>query len=143
MYTLDWRNTDFLYNILYNYFQVLSIVLGMVLRALGPDRESDYDSDDAPSVPARLPLLRNQYQHGINYSEHTLPQSSDSWSLRILDKVRYVFQQIISSFPRFLLSLLSISNAFPCFPFPFRLTNENFLTMNLWMELSPCFGLKV
>nr|CAJ86203.1 B0213E10.2 [Oryza sativa]CAJ86261.1 H0801D08.19 [Oryza sativa] len=66
--------------------QVLSIVLGMVLRALGPDRESDYDSDDDPSVPARLPLLRNQYQHGINYSEHTLPQSSDSWSLRILDK---------------------------------------------------------
>uniref|UniRef100_A0A0E0H7J8 Uncharacterized protein n=1 Tax=Oryza nivara TaxID=4536 RepID=A0A0E0H7J8_ORYNI len=62
--------------------QVLSIVLGMVLRALGPDRESDYDSDDDPSVPARLPLLRNQ------------------------------------------------------------LTNENFLTMNLWMELSPCFGLK-
>uniref|UniRef100_A0A0E0KWW4 Tetraspanin family protein n=1 Tax=Oryza punctata TaxID=4537 RepID=A0A0E0KWW4_ORYPU len=66
--------------------QVLSIILGMVLRALGPDRESDYDSDDDPSVPARLPLLRNQSQHGINYSEHTLPQSSDSWSVRISDK---------------------------------------------------------
>ncbi|XP_006653035.1 tetraspanin-19 [Oryza brachyantha] len=66
--------------------QVLSIILGMVLRALGPDRECDYDSDDDPSVPARLPLLRNQSQHGINYAEHILPQSSDSWSVRILDK---------------------------------------------------------
>ncbi|KAL5215254.1 hypothetical protein ABZP36_004406 [Zizania latifolia] len=66
--------------------QVLSIILGMILRALGPDRESDYDSDDDLAVPASLPLLRNQSQHGRNYVEPTLLQSSDSWSVRILDK---------------------------------------------------------
>ena len=47
----------------YSVFQVLSIILGMVLRTLGPDRETDYDSDDDTTVPARLPLLRNQAQH--------------------------------------------------------------------------------
>ncbi|KAG1359560.1 Tetraspanin-19 [Cocos nucifera] len=39
--------------------QALSIFLAMVLRALGPDHGSYYDSDD-DIVPARLPLLRNQ-----------------------------------------------------------------------------------
>lgn len=57
----------------------------MVLRALGPEREIDYDSDD-DAVPARLPLLRNQAQHGANYVEPNLSRSSDSWSVRILDK---------------------------------------------------------
>ena len=47
----------------YSVFQVLLIILGMVLRTLGPDRETDYDSDDDTTVPARLPLLRNQAQH--------------------------------------------------------------------------------
>jgi hypothetical protein len=52
--------------------QVLSIVLGMVLRTLGPDRETDYDSEDDTAVPARLPLLRNQSQHGSwDYAEAT------------------------------------------------------------------------
>ncbi|KQJ85328.1 hypothetical protein BRADI_5g26350v3 [Brachypodium distachyon] len=65
--------------------QALSIILAMVLRALGPEREIDYDSDD-DAVPARLPLLRNQAQHGANYVEPNLSRSSDSWSVRILDK---------------------------------------------------------
>ncbi|KAF8780069.1 hypothetical protein HU200_001721 [Digitaria exilis] len=66
--------------------QVLSIILGMVLRTLGPDLETDYDSDDDAVVPARLPLLRNQSQHG--YAEPNTSRRSDSWKLRILDKVR-------------------------------------------------------
>nr|CAB3497130.1 unnamed protein product [Digitaria exilis] len=65
--------------------QVLSIILGMVLRTLGPDLETDYDSDDDAVVPARLPLLRNQSQHG--YAEPNTSRRSDSWKLRILDKV--------------------------------------------------------
>lgn len=60
--------------------QVLSIILAMVLRALGPDRESDYDSDDDTTVPARLPLLRNQAQHAPSYVEPNLPRRSDLWS---------------------------------------------------------------
>uniref|UniRef100_A0A1D1YHB2 Histone-lysine N-methyltransferase PRDM9 n=1 Tax=Anthurium amnicola TaxID=1678845 RepID=A0A1D1YHB2_9ARAE len=38
--------------------QALSIFMAMVLRAMGPDREREYDSDD-DYVPTRLPLLRN------------------------------------------------------------------------------------
>ncbi|CAD6259050.1 unnamed protein product [Miscanthus lutarioriparius] len=60
---------------------------GMVLRTLGPDRETDYDSDDDTTVPARLPLLRNQAQHGSDYAEPNTSRRSDSWKLRILDKV--------------------------------------------------------
>ncbi|CAN6241425.1 unnamed protein product [Urochloa humidicola] len=67
--------------------QVLSIILGMVLRTLGPDRETDYDSDDDTTVPARLPLLRNQSQHGPDYAEPNTYRRSDSWKLRILDNV--------------------------------------------------------
>ncbi|WVZ87714.1 hypothetical protein U9M48_034310 [Paspalum notatum var. saurae] len=67
--------------------QVLSIILGMVLRTLGPDREIDYDSDDDATVPTRLPLLRNMSQHGSGYDEPNTSRRSDSWTLRILDKV--------------------------------------------------------
>jgi hypothetical protein len=77
--------------------QALSIILAMVLWALGPYREIDYDSDDDP-VPARLPLLRNQAQHGPSYVETNLPRRSDSWTLRILDKVRCLATSISSFF---------------------------------------------
>ncbi|XP_078427437.1 tetraspanin family protein [Wolffia australiana] len=39
--------------------QGMAIIMAMVLRAMGPYREHDYDSDD-DYIPARLPLLRNQ-----------------------------------------------------------------------------------
>ncbi|KMZ56968.1 Tetraspanin-19 [Zostera marina] len=52
--------------------QILSILLAMFLRTIGPDRESFYDSDD-DFAPTRLPLLRNrvqviQSQHNTNNS---------------------------------------------------------------------------
>ncbi|XP_042428244.1 tetraspanin-19-like [Zingiber officinale] len=50
--------------------QALSIILAMVLKVLGPNIETDYDSDD-DYIPARLPLLRNQSQPNLtlkNYS---------------------------------------------------------------------------
>lgn len=65
--------------------QALSIILAMVLRALGPDSEIDYDSDD-DAVPARLPLLRNHAQNSPNYGEPNSPRRIDSWHVRILDK---------------------------------------------------------
>jgi hypothetical protein len=37
----------------------------MVLKALGPDHEIDYDGDEY-TVHARLPLLRNQAQTMLN-----------------------------------------------------------------------------
>ena len=72
---------------LFDHSQALSIILAMVLRALGPDNEIEYDSDD-DAVPARLPLLRNKPQHGPNYGEPNSPRRIDSWHVRILDKVR-------------------------------------------------------
>ncbi|KAK3143343.1 hypothetical protein QOZ80_4AG0299200 [Eleusine coracana subsp. coracana] len=68
--------------------QVLSIVLGIILRTLGPDRETDYDSDDDTIVPARLPLLRNQSTQPVpHYVESNLPGRNHSWEVRIPDKV--------------------------------------------------------
>ncbi|XP_062184728.1 tetraspanin-19-like [Phragmites australis] len=61
--------------------QVLSIILGMVLRTLGPDREIGYDSDDDATVPARLPFLRNQSQHAPDFVEPNLFHRSDSWKV--------------------------------------------------------------
>ena len=73
--------------ITFYYSQALSIILAMVLRALGPENEIEYDSDD-DAVPARLPLLRNKPQHGPSYGEPNSPRRIDSWHVRILDKVR-------------------------------------------------------
>ncbi|KAJ6806092.1 tetraspanin-19-like [Iris pallida] len=42
------------------------LVIALVLRVLGPDREISYDSDD-DYVPARLPLLQNQAQQTSNF----------------------------------------------------------------------------
>ncbi|THU54109.1 hypothetical protein C4D60_Mb10t21550 [Musa balbisiana] len=50
--------------------QALSIFTAMVLRALGPDSGTDCDSDD-DSIPARLPLLRNQ-KHSANSTKEKM-----------------------------------------------------------------------
>jgi hypothetical protein len=69
---------------------VLSVILGIVLRTLGPDLEMDYDSDDDVIVPARLPLLRNQRaQHAPDYVQTNLACRNPSWEVRISDKVKY------------------------------------------------------
>ncbi|KAJ3692945.1 hypothetical protein LUZ60_012040 [Juncus effusus] len=67
--------------------QAFSIVLAMILRALGPDTDNYYDSDD-DYVSARLPLLRNQSQ--INSYPNSVENpnlKNDSWNIRIHDKV--------------------------------------------------------
>ncbi|XP_073012122.1 tetraspanin-19 [Typha latifolia] len=66
--------------------QALSVFLAVVLRALGPDTGSYYDSDD-DSAPARLPLLRNQAQHAAYTPDPNLSRKNDSWAVRIHDKV--------------------------------------------------------
>ncbi|XP_073106060.1 tetraspanin-19-like [Elaeis guineensis] len=65
--------------------QALSIFLAMVLRALGPDSGSYYDSDD-DIVPARLPLLRNQVHHTSYTVDPNLP-NNDPWKVRNREKV--------------------------------------------------------
>lgn len=66
--------------------QGMSIVLAMVLRGLGPDHGSYYDSDD-DYVPTRLPLLRNQVQHTQHVMEPHLSPKKDSWNSRIHNKM--------------------------------------------------------
>ncbi|KAJ6822568.1 tetraspanin-19 [Iris pallida] len=66
--------------------QALSVFLAIVLRALGPDRGSYYDSDDE-YVPARLPLLRNQVQHTQYVADGYVPSHNDSWNVAINDKL--------------------------------------------------------
>lgn len=61
----------------------------MVLRALGPDPGSYYDSDDE-AVPTRLPLLRNQSQHATYSIDPNLSQRGASWNIKINDKVNYI-----------------------------------------------------
>ncbi|MQL88632.1 hypothetical protein Taro_021191, partial [Colocasia esculenta] len=66
--------------------QALSILLAMVLRALGPDREGDYDSDD-DYIPTRLPLLRNH--QNPSYAHVDSHAKNENWSLKIHEKVIY------------------------------------------------------
>ncbi|OVA00574.1 Tetraspanin/Peripherin [Macleaya cordata] len=66
--------------------QGLSILLSMILRALGPDPGRYYDSDDE-YAPARLPLLKNP-THPPSYivgDPHFAPKN-DTWNIRIHDK---------------------------------------------------------
>ncbi|XP_078176348.1 tetraspanin family protein [Carex rostrata] len=65
--------------------QAVSVFLAMVLRALGPDPGSYYDSDDE-LVPTRLPLLRNQSQHATYPIDPNLSQQGASWNIKIHDK---------------------------------------------------------
>ncbi|XP_042420992.1 tetraspanin-19-like isoform X1 [Zingiber officinale] len=55
--------------------QALSIILAMVLKVLGPNIETDYDSDD-DYIPARLPLLRNQSQPNLTLKNY-------SWNVKL------------------------------------------------------------
>lgn len=68
----------------------------MILRALGPDRGSFYDSDD-DYTPARLPLLRNHVQHNPSTVSPHPPLNSDSWNVGIHEKVRETLSRLIRS----------------------------------------------
>ncbi|KAJ0974393.1 hypothetical protein J5N97_016358 [Dioscorea zingiberensis] len=58
--------------------QALSIFLALVLRALGPDHGTYYESDDDVE-PARLPLLRNQAQQQTLYVPDSPPSLKNSY----------------------------------------------------------------
>ncbi|KAG6475001.1 tetraspanin-19-like isoform X2 [Zingiber officinale] len=63
--------------------QAISIFLGMILKAVGSNSGSNYDSDD-DSVNARLPLLRNQVQQGATYATDLhVPYKSEPWNGRV------------------------------------------------------------
>lgn len=64
----------------------MSIFTAMILRALGSDHGSYYDSENEYE-PARLPLLKNQVQQTPNSVDPRLSLHSDSWNVRINDKV--------------------------------------------------------
>ncbi|XP_047337211.1 tetraspanin-19 [Impatiens glandulifera] len=67
--------------------QGLTLLLAMILKALGPHVERHYDSDDDYS-PDRVPLLRN-YAPPPSYSvgDPKYKSRNDSWNLRINDKI--------------------------------------------------------
>ncbi|XP_068639935.1 tetraspanin-19-like [Aristolochia californica] len=65
--------------------QGLSIILAMILRALGPYQRRYYDSDDE-YTPATAPLLIDRVQsppYGINPS---YPANNDPWNARVYEK---------------------------------------------------------
>ncbi|XP_020574562.1 tetraspanin-19-like [Phalaenopsis equestris] len=66
--------------------QVLSIFTAMVLRALGPEHRllEESDDDDDVSLPAMLPLLKNQ-THIM--ADRKFPGSNASWIIRIPDVI--------------------------------------------------------
>ncbi|XP_077223824.1 tetraspanin-19-like [Tasmannia lanceolata] len=66
--------------------QALSIFLAMILRALGPDHGSYYDSDD-DYTPARVPLLRNQITHPpyVAYPHYAL--QNNAWNASASEKI--------------------------------------------------------
>lgn len=59
--------------------QALSIFLALILRALGPDRGSYYDSDD-DYAPTRLPLLKNQIQQPPYVVDPHLSLKNETWN---------------------------------------------------------------
>lgn len=60
----------------------MSLFLGMILRALGPDSRDGCDSDDE-YIPARLPLLRDRVQHAPYVGDPSAPYQKDSWNVSI------------------------------------------------------------
>ncbi|KAF3796199.1 Tetraspanin-19 [Nymphaea thermarum] len=67
--------------------QAFSLLLAMILRALGPDIGGNYDSDDDSTVAARLPLLRNAAQPSpFTADPRYLPQKEELWGVKIEDK---------------------------------------------------------
>lgn len=67
--------------------QALSIFLAMILRSLGPELGYYYDSDD-DSVPARLPLLRNEAHNTRCMADTNSFLKNHPWIVRIHDKIR-------------------------------------------------------
>ncbi|KAL3848863.1 hypothetical protein ACJIZ3_010745 [Penstemon smallii] len=67
--------------------QGLSMLLAMILKALGPYSERHYESDEDDYLPDRVPLLKN-YVPPQSYvvNDHLYAPRSDSWNVRINSK---------------------------------------------------------
>lgn len=65
--------------------QGVSILLAMILRALGPHPERYYDSDD-DYTPDRVPLLRNYVPPPYAVPDPHNAAKTDSWNIRINSK---------------------------------------------------------
>ncbi|CAI9089431.1 OLC1v1024003C1 [Oldenlandia corymbosa var. corymbosa] len=66
--------------------QGLSVLLAMILKALGPHRERYYESDDDYS-PDRVPLLKHYApQPSYVVGDPLHPSKSDAWNIRINSK---------------------------------------------------------
>lgn len=61
-------------------FQGLSLLLAMILKALGPHQYYDSDDDYAPD---RVPLLRN----AVVVGDPVYGSNRDAWNIKINDKV--------------------------------------------------------
>lgn len=67
--------------------QGLSMLLAMILKALGPHSETYYESDD-DYIPDRVPLLKNYVRpHPYVVSDPLYQPKNDSWNIKINSKV--------------------------------------------------------
>lgn len=69
--------------------QAFALLLSVILRALGGNRERDYDSDDEYVAPrSRQPLLTRQTTGTVpSASTENRPPRTDAWSTRMKEKV--------------------------------------------------------
>ncbi|KAL6998815.1 hypothetical protein U1Q18_042017 [Sarracenia purpurea var. burkii] len=65
--------------------QGLSMLLAMILKALGPYCERCNDSDDE-YIPDRVPLLKNYVHQPYVVGDPIYGSTSNSWNVRINDK---------------------------------------------------------
>ncbi|KAL8045292.1 hypothetical protein ABFX02_08G104100 [Erythranthe guttata] len=65
--------------------QALSMLLAMILKALGPHPERYYESDDE-YLPDRVPLLKNYVPPQTYVTEPAYAVKNDAWNIRINSK---------------------------------------------------------
>ncbi|RWR84247.1 tetraspanin-19-like protein [Cinnamomum micranthum f. kanehirae] len=85
-------------------YKALSILLAMILQALGPDRGGYYDSDD-DYTPARLPLLKPPVQQPPYAVDSHFKLKNDVWNVRINEFFTFNSTVIIPSYLPFRIPL--------------------------------------
>lgn len=68
--------------------QGLTILLAMILKALGPHQERYYYESDDEYIPDRVPLLKNYVpSHSYVVGDPMYGPKNDAWNIRINSKV--------------------------------------------------------